>query len=406
MNFLIFNCGSSSLTTKVFQVKQPGDIKEILAAKAHRVGVTGSTPGFIEYKFDGQTKRDPRVPESHSQAAARMTEFIREEGIEIDYLGHRFVHGGEYFRHTSWVDRDSRKILRECLSLAPIHNPLSLSVIMECERILPGIRQYITFDNAFHSDIPPRAYTYALPRKIIQKYGFRRFGFHGLSYFYTTQKISQYLKIPKDKLNIIACHLGTGGASIAAIREGRSADTSMGYSPLPGLIMSTRCGDIDPMVTIYLMMVYGYGLDQLEEIFNKESGLLGISGFSSDIRDLIDNSADLEKDQAQLAFKMYIHRIKKYIGSYAVVLGGTDVLAFTDDIGVRNPAVRKEICRGMEWLGVKLDLELNTRVDLNGVTRISAKDSKVEILTVSPEEELVICWEGLKLLGDENYAIV
>ncbi len=160
------------------------------------------------------------------------------------------------------------------------------------------------------------------------------------------------------------------------------------------------------MVTIYLMMVYGYGLDQLEEIFNKESGLLGISGFSSDIRDLIDNSADLEKDQAQLAFKMYIHRIKKYIGSYAVVLGGTDVLAFTDDIGVRNPAVRKEICRGMEWLGVKLDPELNTRVDLNGVTRISAKDSKVEILTVSPEEELVICWEGLKLLGDENYAIV
>ena len=406
MNFLIFNCGSSSLTTKVFQVKQPGDIKEILAAKAHRVGVTGSTPGFIEYKFDGQTKRDPRIPKSHSQAAARMTEFIREEGIEIDYLGHRFVHGGEYFRHTSWVDRDSLKILRKCLSLAPIHNPLSLSVIMECERILPGIRQYITFDNAFHSDIPPRAYTYALPRKIIQKYGFRRFGFHGLSYFYTTQKISQYLKIPKDKLNIIACHLGTGGASIAAIREGRSADTSMGYSPLPGLIMSTRCGDIDPMVTIYLMMVYGYGLDQLEEIFNKESGLLGISGFSSDIRDLIDNSADLEKDQAQLAFKMYIHRIKKYIGSYAVVLGGTDVLAFTDDIGVRNPAVRKEICRGMEWLGVKLDPELNTRVDLNGVTRISAKDSKVEILTVSPEEELVICWEGLKLLGDENYAIV
>ena len=403
---MIFNCGSSSLTTKVFQVKQPGDIKEILAAKAHRVGVTGSTPGFIEYKFDGQTKRDPRIPKSHSQAAARMTEFIREEGIEIDYLGHRFVHGGEYFRHTSWVDRDSLKILRKCLSLAPIHNPLSLSVIMECERILPGIRQYITFDNAFHSDIPPRAYTYALPRKIIQKYGFRRFGFHGLSYFYTTQKISQYLKIPKDKLNIIACHLGTGGASIAAIREGRSADTSMGYSPLPGLIMSTRCGDIDPMVTIYLMMVYGYGLDQLEEIFNKESGLLGISGFSSDIRDLIDNSADLEKDQAQLAFKMYIHRIKKYIGSYAVVLGGTDVLAFTDDIGVRNPAVRKEICRGMEWLGVKLDPELNTRVDLNGVTRISAKDSKVEILTVSPEEELVICWEGLKLLGDENYAIV
>ncbi|MDP8214773.1 MAG: acetate/propionate family kinase [Candidatus Euphemobacter frigidus] len=404
MHFLIFNCGSSSLTSKVFQVGQSDEIREVLSAKAHRVGVTGSTPGYIEYRFGGKRERDSRPPESHRQAAARIAGFIKKHGIDIDYLGHRFVHGGSYFRDTIWVDRYSSKKLRKCLSLAPIHNPLGLSVIKESERSLPGIPQYVTFDNAFHADMPPRAYTYALPRNIIQKFGFRRFGFHGLSYLYTTQKVSRCLRVPPEKLNIIACHLGTGGASVAAIKQGRSVDTSMGYSPLSGLIMSTRCGDIDPMVTIYLMAVYGYDLDQLEEILNKQSGLLGISGYSSDIRDVIDNLNGSVRDQAQLAFKMYIHRIKKYVGSYAIVLGGMDVLAFTDDIGVRNPAVREKICQGMEWLGVKLDRKFNTRVDPNDVSLISAKNSRVKILTVPPEEELVICWEGLKLLGDRNNA--
>ncbi len=403
MNFLIFNCGSSSLNCKIFAVEGQ-TTREILAAKAHRVGVTGVQPGFIEYRFRDESEKDSRPPQNHHSAAARMAEFIKNTGLEINYLGHRFVHGGEYFRDTALLNPENMQKLEACLPLAPIHNPLSLNVIRQCLKSLPGIVQYVTFDNAFHLTLPPAAYAYALPRPITRKFGFRRFGFHGLSYQYTTRVISEYLDIPAGELNMIACHLGTGGASVAAIREGKSVDTSMGYSPLPGLIMSTRCGDIDPMTTVYLMGVYGYGLDQLEDIFNKKSGLLGASGFSSDIRDLIAGLDGSGGEQANLAFQMYIHRIRKYIGSYALILKRTDVLAFTDDIGVNNPVVRKKICQGMDWLGLKLNPEANGRRIQENVSLLSDADSKIRIMAVKPEEELVICWEGLKLLGKKEYA--
>jgi acetate kinase len=402
MNILIFNCGSSSLTCKVFATETGKPIREILAVKAHRVGVTGVRAGFIEYKCEGRSEKDLRPALSHQLSAKRIADYIKKKGIALDYLGHRFVHGGNLFRNTAWIDKSTLNKLQNCLSLAPIHNPISLSVILECSESLPGIPQYITFDNAFHLTIPPRAYTYALPRSIIRRYGFRRFGFHGLSYLYTARIVSDYLEVPAEELNMVVCHLGTGGASVAAVRGGKSIDTSMGYSPLPGLIMSTRCGDIDPMTTIYLMAVYGYQIDQLENILNKQSGLLGVSGFSSDIRDLIANLSGPEGDQARLALKMYIHRIRKYIGSYALVLGRTDVLAFTDDIGINNPVVREKICEEMEWLGVKLDPRLNQLPPRDNISVVSQSDSGVRVMTVKPEEELVICWEGLKLLRGES----
>ncbi len=405
-NILIFNCGSSSLTCKAFSVDGSDGIVPILSVKAHRVGVRGSAPSFIEYRFSGEREVDRQPVNTHGEAAARVARFVRAKDIQIDYLGHRFAHGGSLFRDSAWLDQEVREGLRRCLPLAPIHNPFSLSVILECDRSFPDLPQYVSFDTAFHADLPPPAYAYALPRKIVDQFGFRKYGFHGLSYQHVVRETSRYLGGGPDGTKIIACHLGTGGASVAAIKDGRSVDTSMGYSPLSGLIMSTRCGDIDPMVTVYLMTIYGYGLDQLEQILNKKSGLLGVSDFSSDIRDLIDRFTGLEAKQARLAFEMYIHRLKKYIGSYGAILGGTDVLVFTDDIGVRNPLVREKVCAGMEWLGIKLDHERNRHGDPGVVFRCGAEDSRVEILVIPPEEELIICREGLKLMGESDDSVI
>ncbi|MCJ7786736.1 acetate kinase, partial [Patescibacteria group bacterium] len=252
--------------------------------------------------------------------------------------------------------------------------------------------------SAFHSTIPPCAYTYPLPEKILKEFRFRKYGFHGLSYLHAMRQTADFLQASPERLKIVACHLGTGGSSVAAIQNGRSIDTSMGYSPLTGLAMSTRCGDIDPMLTIYLMSVYGYRADQLQELLERESGLLGISGFSSDIRDIINFTSKGEKEQADLALNMYVHRIKKYIGGYVTIMGGLDVLVFTDDIGVSNWLVREKICNNMNWCGVDLDEKMNRQADSGKIYRVNKKDSKISILTVPPDEERVIFLEGVKLL--------
>lgn len=394
------------MTCKAFSTDGPGRIDPILAVKAHRVGVQGTDPSFIEYRFSGQREVDEQPVDTHADAAGRVALFVRRNNLKIDCLGHRFAHGGSVFRDSVWLDPEARKELGHCLYLAPIHNPFSLSVIHQCDHSFPGVDQYVSFDTAFHSDLPESAYAYALPRAILDQFGFRKYGFHGLSYQHVIGETLRLKAARPEDLRIIACHLGTGGASVAAIKNGRSVDTSMGYSPLPGLIMSTRCGDIDPMLTVYLMTVYGYGLDQLEQALNKRSGLLGVSNFSSDIRDLISRLADPEGEASRLAFEMYIHRLKKYIGSYAVLLGGVDALVFTDDIGVRNPLVREKVCSGMEWLGLKLDPKLNQRVDPTAAFHCGAEDSRVDILVIPPEEELIICREGLKLIGGDNDCVV
>ncbi|MCX5679808.1 MAG: hypothetical protein NTZ95_04035 [Candidatus Omnitrophica bacterium] len=221
--------------------------------------------------------------------------------------------------------------------------------------------------------------------------------FHGLSYSYVAKSVPQILGRPSGKIKMVACHLGTGGSSVAAIDGGISVDNSMGYSPLPGLMMSTRCGDIDPMLTIYLMITYGYRPDYLMDMLNKESGLLGVSGFSSDIRDII-NRMYKRGEHGSLALDMYVHRLKKYIGSYITILGGIDVLVFTDDIGLRNPLIRQEVCKGMEWCGIELDKQLNRKAVGNIVSVLNTKKSKVKIISIPTAEELAICLEGLKLL--------
>jgi acetate kinase len=404
LNLLVFNCGSSSIIFKIFSGTSPDDVKEVYFGKASRVGVKGAMPSSIETRFGPDTQKQNVSMKNHRDAAELALQAVSRTGVHIDSVGHRFVHGGGYFHKSVLLDAEVMRNLELCRPLAPIHNPNSVSVIGECKKALPNVPEFVAFDSAFHHSLPPQAYTYALPRRIVQRYGFRKYGFHGLSYQYVTQKISSYLGAPVEDLKIVACHLGTGGSSVAAIAGGRSLDTSMGYSPLPGLLMSTRCGDIDPMLAIYLMTTYGYRSDDVMDLFNKRSGLLGVSGFSSDIRDIILRSAENEEKSA-LALTMYIQRVKKYIGSFVILLGGMDVLAFTDDIGLHNPAVREKVCKEMGWCGLALDLSANNKATGDSVSMLSAESSRVRILAVPTDEELIICLEGLNLLGAKNGAI-
>lgn len=401
MNLLVFNCGSSSLICKVFSGTNTDDVKEVFFGRASRVGVKGSMPSTLETRFGVDTQKHIIPMTNHRQAARLAIQFVRQTGLHVDGVGHRFVHGGSYFHTSVLLNAEVLRKLELCRPLAPIHNPNSMSVIRECKKALPGIAQFVAFDTAFHHSLLPQVYSYALPRKIVQQFGFRKYGFHGLSYQYIIQKISSYLNAPVEKLRIVACHLGTGGSSVAAISGGRSLDTSMGYSPLPGLLMSTRCGDIDPMLAIYLMTAYGYRSDDVLDLFNKRSGLLGVSGFSGDIRDIILRSSE-DEGKSRLALKMYIQRVKKYIGSFVVLLGGMDVLAFTDDIGLHNSSVRELVCEKMGWCGLELDPIVNGQAVGDSISLLSGKTSRVHILSVPTDEELIICLEGIKLLGAEN----
>ncbi|MDD5010862.1 MAG: acetate/propionate family kinase [Phycisphaerae bacterium] len=398
MNILVFNCGSSSLTYKVYKAGNNGAIEASASGKAHRVGVTGTEPSFIEHKIGEIAGKDIIPLKTHKDAAAFILKNLKDK-IDIDLIGHRFVHGGNYFKVSDFVNEETLKKLKLCLPLAPIHNPVSLSVINECQKSLPNVTQYVTFDSAFHSNLPAVAYTYALPERVTEKINYRKYGFHGLSYLNVLLETERFLKTSSEKLKIIACHLGTGGASIAAIKDGHSVDTSMGYSPLAGLVMSTRCGDIDPMLTVYLMNVYGYRPDDLLDLLTKHSGLLGISGFSSDIRDIEKNIFGQDREQAELAFNMYIYRIRKYIGSYAAILGGADVLVFTDDIGVYNRQVREKVCENMDWCGISLDGEINSTFNGKQVARLNKQNAPVTILCVPTDEERIICLEGITLLN-------
>jgi acetate kinase len=405
LNVLVFNCGSSSLNYKVYRTSGAGrKLEVIVRGKAHRVGVVGTESSFLEHLYAGHVEKITLPIKDHRSAAKLILNYIEKIGVQIDCIGHRFVHGGSFFQQSILLNPKVLETLESCIPLAPIHNPVSLSVIHESMKMHPSTPHYATFDTAFHSTIPEHAYRYALPKSYIEKHNYRKFGFHGLSYSYVIKEAANFFKTDLTKMNIIACHLGTGGASVVAVRSGSSIDTSMGYSPLSGLVMSTRAGDIDALLTIYLMIAYGYNPDTLMNLLTKKSGLLGISNFSSDIRDIIGRLAD-EQEQGQLAFDMYTHRLKKYIGGYMAALGRVDALIFTDEIGLQNPLVRKRVCSGMEWGGIMLDDELNEKAALDKISLISDEKSAVKIVTVPTDEELVIAMEGLSLLSAGGYVV-
>jgi acetate kinase len=398
MQILVFNCGSSSQNYCLYRINSDS-LEVICKGKVHRVGVKSSEPSFIEHQFASEFTHQTLPIPDHATAAQLILDFLNEKNLVIDAIGHRFVHGGELFKQPILLTPERLMALNEALPLAPIHNPNSLSVIRVCLKRLPDKPETLTFDTAFHAGLPECATRYALPEELVRRDSLRKYGFHGLSYQYVSAKAAEFLHHPLAALRLVACHLGTGGSSVCAIQGGRSLDTSMGYSPLAGLMMSTRSGDLDAAI-ILDMLARGKSSTEISTLLNKNSGLLGISGFSSDIRDLLKASVDGQHASAQLAIEMYTDRLKKTIGSYLALLGGADSLIFTDDIGLQNPTIRALACRGMEWAGITLDADANATAPLDRMSDVSQPGSTVRILVTPTDEEQIIARETARLLQE------
>ena len=388
MRILIFNVGSSSLTYKLYCHSEV-----LLRGKCHRLGVRSREASSVELTVDGITTLLEVALPDHITATRHVLELLEQRGKVFDAVGHRFGDGGEYFQTGTMVDEQTRPLLERCAPLAPLHNVAALAMVDLIRERFPTVRQYVVFDSTFHAGLPEVARAYALPAEMARKY--RKHGFHGLSYADVLEKTSWYLG--ETRFKVIVLHLGTGGSSACALVDGKSVDTSMGYSPLQGLVMNTRCGDVDPGIIIDLVEK-GYTAEELTRTLHRESGLFGLSdGASSDIRDLI--QMENSDRAARLAVELYVYRVKQYIGAYAAVMNGLDVLVFTDDVGLRVPEIRSRVCRDMEFLGVALDERANQAANSDRIEALHQEGSQVRILAVPNDEERAIYAEGLELLG-------
>ena len=392
MNILVINAGSSSLK---YQLLNP-DTQEVLAkGLCERIGIDGK----FTYKPAGKDPikdADVAMP-THSEAIQTVLHALVDEksGVigsmkEIDAVGHRVVHGGEAFSGSVLITDEVMAALEECIPLAPLHNPANITGIKACVDVMgKDVPQVAVFDTAFHQTMRPVAYTYALPYEYYEQDKVRRYGFHGTSHKYVSQRAAAMLGKPIEELKLISCHLGNG-SSITAIDGGKSVDTSMGFTPLAGLPMGTRSGDLDAGILEYLMNKHGYNIDEMLNVLNKKSGVLGISGVSSDFRDL-ESAAPQGNQRAQLALDVFHYSVKKYIGAYAAAMGGVDAIIFTAGVGENGPDTRAEAVAGLEYMGVKLDPEKNNtrgkEVD------IATDDSKVRILVIPTNEELMIAMD-------------
>lgn len=317
---------------------------------------------------------------------------------ELDAVGHRVVHGGERFNSSVALTDEVLEEVRKCIDIAPLHNPPNLKGIEAMEELIPGIRQVGVFDTAFHQTMEPKAYMYGIPYPLYVKYGIRRYGFHGTSHRYVTKRACEVLGVDYGSQKIISCHLGNG-ASVAAVKNGKSVDTSMGFTPIEGLIMGTRCGDLDVGVVQYIMEKEEIGLRSANTLFNKHAGMLGISGVSSDMRE-IEMAAENGNERAKLALEMYDYKVKKYIGSYMAAMGGLDILIFTGGIGENADTTRAGICSDLDFLGISLDHEKNKGFRKEGL--ISTPDSKVKIVVVPTNEELMIALDTEAIVSGNN----
>jgi len=396
MKILVINTGSSSLKYQLINMENEFPMAKGLC---DRIGLDNS---FIKHTgMDGSTVVIEKDMRGHMEAMQEVLRILTDEksGVisemsEISAVGHRVVHGGEKFHGTVIIDSEVMKTLRECIELAPLHNKPNIIGIEACRHLMPGISMVGVFDTAFHQTMPKHAFLYALPYEIYEKYGVRKYGFHGTSHKYVAQRAAEMLGKPLEELKIITCHLGNG-ASVCAIKHGKSVDTSMGFTPLAGLAMGTRSGTIDPAVISYLMEKEKMTVKDINDYLNKKSGVLGISGVSSDFRDVQD-AAQKGNERAQLAIDIFCYRVKKYIGEYAAVLGGLDVVVFTAGIGENNSLVREKALENMEFLGISIDRDKNMiggkEID------ISAPDARVRTLVIPTNEELAIARETMKLI--------
>jgi len=387
MKILVLNCGSSSLKYQLID----GDTEELLAkGLCERIGIDGA----LTHEPTGKDKvsfTDP-LPD-HKVAVSRVLEVLLdpEYGViksvdEIGACGHRIVHGGEYFANSVLITEEVKDAIDKCSELAPLHNPANLIGINACEEIMPNVPQVAVFDTAFHQTMPERAYLYAIPYKYYEKYKIRKYGFHGTSHMYVSRVAADMMDIPIEELKIITCHLGNG-ASICAVRNGISIDTSMGFTPLDGIAMGTRSGSIDPAVVLFLMKKEGLSVDDMDRILNKESGVLGISGVSSDFRD-IEEAQNEGNPHAATALDTFSYRVAKTIGEYVATMKGVDAIVFTAGLGENSSSMRMLICDYLRYLGIELDSYKNS---LRGKpVEITTKQSRVQVFVIPTNEELVI----------------
>ncbi len=388
MNLLVFNCGSSSQGFTVFRRTGSGDPEIAAFGKARNVATKTQAASSLDWTIGGEEGSVIMAFPKHRSADEAILRVLSENHVRVDAIGHRFVNGGTFFKRAAKLDEAALEKLRACLPLAPIHNPNSYSVIEVCREQMPAIPQYAVFDTSFHSSIAPENAVYAIPLRDAEAKGYRKVGFHGLSYQYVSERAAELLNKPKEQVRLVMCHLGTGGSSVCAYKNGKSFDTSMGYSPLSGLIMSTRCGELDPEIVLD-MVRDGKSPDEVSSYLNKKSGLIGLSGYSSNLGEIIEAAKNGDPD-CLLTFRAYVNRLRKYIGAFLFQLDGADALIFTDDAGVKFSAMREAVCADAEFFGLKLDKEKNIAYPGKGNARISADDSRVQIWIIPTDEERTI----------------
>lgn len=395
MKILVVNAGSSSIKYQVFDMT---DESVLAKGLVDRVGIPGTT---LEHKPVGKDevviKKD--LPDHTAGMKLVLDVLVNEEyGCvksmdEIGAVGHRVVHGGEGFAESVVIDDNVKKVIRDCFDIAPLHNPPNLMGIEACQELMPNVPHIAVFDTAFHQTMEPANYMYALPYEAYEKYRVRRYGFHGTSHYYVSHRAAEMLGKPFDQCKIVTLHLGNG-ASMAAIKDGRVVDTSMGFTPLEGLVMGTRSGDVDPAIVFFLMEKLGMDSSAANTYFNKKSGMLGLSGVSNDLRDVLEAAAS-GNEKAKIALDVYYNKVKGYIGNYIAKLNGCDCLVFTAGVGENAIDIRENVCKDLEFLGIKMDAEKNNvrgkEVD------VSAADSKVKIFIIPTNEELVIARDTLRL---------
>jgi len=394
LKILVINSGSSSLKFTLFEMENE---TRLAHGMAERIGQSGSSFHFTANGGGSHTIEVENL--NYRTSLALVIKYLLDPkfGVikdiaEISAVGHRIVHGGEHVSAPIVLDSKTKSIIKECFELAPLHNPPNLQGIVAAEDIMPGVPQIGVFDTAFFQSIPQHAFLYAIPYEMYKRDAVRRYGFHGTSHKYVSIKASGFLDEPKEFQKIITCHLGNG-CSISAIKGGKPLDTSMGLTPLEGLVMGTRCGDIDPAIVVYLMNEEHLSSEEIYEILNKKSGLLGISGLTSDFRDIL-NEADKGNKRALLALRIFSYRLKKYIGSYYTVLGGLDALVFTAGIGEHSAHLRADVCNKLECIGISIDSEANR----NSECVISDSKSKVKVLVIPTNEELMIARDTLAVV--------
>lgn len=395
MKVLVVNCGSSSIKYQLINMEN----EEVMAkGYLEKIGLPDS---FLTHKVNGEKYRIEKVITNHEEGIKLVLDQLLDENYgvikdlkEIDAVGHRVVHGGEKFSDSVIITDEVIDAMKECIPLAPLHNPAGITGIEACKKVLPNVPMVGVFDTAFHQTIPEEAYIYAIPYEYYEKYRIRKYGFHGTSHKFVSRRVAELMGKPVEDLKIITCHLGQGG-SLCAVKGGKSVDTSMGLTPLAGIPMGTRCGDIDPSIVTFLMQQENLTPDEMDTILNKKSGKLGISGVSFDDRD-IEKAAAEGNQRAKLAIDTFAYQVLGFIGRYAAQMNGVDVITFAGGVGENGPEVRSKICNSLEFLGVKIDEEKNK---VRGKEcEISTPDSKVKVYIVPTDEELMIARDTMNLV--------